>query len=140
MLSNDQAISMFNTNILPAIMREEQQRTNPRPDWPARQQAWNNFVDSLSKSGEIPESVGYNLQWHQPKTITKMVMGLPWFQNQDDAARYYARQHQSLWDAEKDGRINIGTAPPQLGEYYRTMDRDGRTVVWIDVALGGENA
>ena len=140
MLNNDQTISMFNADILPAIMREEQQRPNPKPDWPARQQAWNNFIDSLTKSGEIPESVGYDLEWRKPDTITKMVLGLPWFYNKDDAARYYARQQQSLWDAEKDGRINIGTAPPQLGEYYRTMDRDGRTVVWIDLAIGGGNA
>lgn len=139
MLSNDQAVSTFNADILPAIMREEQQRPNPRPDWPARQQAWNNFIDDLAKSGEIPESVGYDLQWSKPDTITKMVLGLPWFQNQEDAARYYAR-YQSLRDAEKDGRINIGIAPPQLGEYYRTMDRDGRTVVWIDLAIGSGNA
>ena len=71
MLNNDQAISMFNADILPAIMLEEQQRPNPKPDWPARQQAWNNFIDSLAKSGEIPESVGYDLEWRKPDTITK---------------------------------------------------------------------
>tara|TARA_R110000796_G_C14277017_1_gene402073 strand:+ start:120 stop:365 length:246 start_codon:yes stop_codon:yes gene_type:complete len=76
----------------------------------------------------------------QAISIKKMVLGLPWFQNRDDAARYYARQHQSLRDAEKDGRINIGIAPPQLGEYNRTMDIDGRTVVWIDLAIGSGNA
>ena len=134
-MNNHEAIKLFNRTILGELMRAEGAKPNPKPDWPARQQAWNDFIDSLAKSGDIPESVGYDLDWVKPSTISKLVMGLPWFENRDDAARYYVSQFQNLWEAEAEGRINIGRAPVQLGEYYRTKDLDGLTVVHLDPAV-----
>ena len=48
-----QAVEMFTNDILPCIQREHEQ--DGEPDIPARSEAWNNWTDSLCKSGAISD-------------------------------------------------------------------------------------
>lgn len=51
-LTKKEVMAMFLEHVLPAIQRTEQEQTG-RVDLPMRSEAWNNFVDSLQKDGQI---------------------------------------------------------------------------------------
>ena len=48
-----QAVALFTNDILPFIQRMPEQ--DGEPDIPARSEAWNNWTDSLCKSGAISD-------------------------------------------------------------------------------------
>ena len=48
-----QAVETFTRDILPAVQRQYEQ--DGEPDIPARSEAWNNWTDSLCKSGVISD-------------------------------------------------------------------------------------
>ena len=48
-----QAVEMFTNDILPCIQRMFEK--DGEPDIPARSEAWNNWTDSLCKSGVISD-------------------------------------------------------------------------------------
>lgn len=51
MLTKREALTQFKAEILPGI--RAQYEADGVPDKPARSEAWNNWTDSLAKSGEI---------------------------------------------------------------------------------------
>jgi hypothetical protein len=62
-MNKQQAEKQFKDFILPEIKKQYEQ--DGVRDLPARQQAWNNFTDSLCKSGEIT-FIQYE-SWIHPK-------------------------------------------------------------------------
>ena len=49
----DQAVQQFETDVLPHVMTIHEQ--DGEPDWPARSEAWNNWTDALCKSNRISD-------------------------------------------------------------------------------------
>ena len=48
-----QACDLFEVAVLPGVIATYEQ--DGEPDWPARREEWNNWTDSLCKSGEISD-------------------------------------------------------------------------------------
>lgn len=61
-ITRDEAIVEFKEFVLPATKRIYE--SDGIPDYPARSEAWNNFVDSLNKENRISDWQAYN--WSHP--------------------------------------------------------------------------
>ncbi len=66
-MTKQEAVKAFKTFVLPAIKREFEK--NGRCDRPARDQAWNDWTDTLQKNGHITR-VQYN-GWTTTASICK---------------------------------------------------------------------
>jgi len=62
-----QAVEYFNESILPNLQRQYEQ--DGVPDIPARSEEWNNWTDSLCKSGIISDWQYAN--WSHPQTCER---------------------------------------------------------------------
>jgi hypothetical protein len=61
----EQAVAMFIEGYMPAILKREQENGFTRyADLPMRREAWNNYVDSLCKDGQVSDWQQAN--WNQP--------------------------------------------------------------------------
>jgi len=61
---HEQAVKHFDKFILPVV--QVYYESDGRPDWPARCEAWSNWVDGLCKSREISDWQQHN--WTPPAT------------------------------------------------------------------------
>ena len=64
-LTKKQVVAIFLRDIMPVVQRVYEPQGIP--DWPARAEAWNNFIDTLCKDGDISEHQ-YNT-WTSPTIV-----------------------------------------------------------------------
>lgn len=69
-MTKKEVVRLFNTEILPAVRARYEQ--DGIPDWPARREEWNNYVDSLIKDGQVPRSAD---GWSGPTTVVPRSKG-----------------------------------------------------------------
>lgn len=60
-INREKAIEMYMEDVLPQVRRKHEK--DGVPDYPARREAWNDFVDALVKEGAARPSV----EWAQPR-------------------------------------------------------------------------
>ena len=62
-MTRDEAVDQFLESYLPAVQR--QYETDGEPDYIARSESWNNYVDFLNKSNKISDWQANN--WSHPQ-------------------------------------------------------------------------
>ena len=82
MMTKKEAIALYRSEVLPQVRAQYEQ--DRRRDYPARCEAWNNFVDALASDRQITRWQAET--WtHPPENIA------PWERSQKTLARAYAK-------------------------------------------------